>query len=88
MTTQTQIDLPITGMTCSACVRNVERSLNKQDGVDEAVVNFATERASVSYDASQLKLTDLVARVEKSGYGVATAEIDLPITGMTCRLCS
>ncbi len=87
MTSQTKINLPITGMTCSACVRNVERSLAKADGVAEAVVNFATERASLSYDPSQLKLTDLVARVEKSGYGVATAELELPITGMTCAAC-
>ena len=49
MTTQ-QIDLPVLGMTCSACVRNVERALNKTEGVDEAAVNFATERASVNYD--------------------------------------
>ena len=85
--TQAQIDLPVTGMTCAMCVRNVERALNKQDGVSEAVVNFATERATVQFDNASVKLSDLVERVEKSGYGVATAEIDLPITGMTCAAC-
>lgn len=82
-----QIEIPVTGMTCATCVRNVERGLNKQDGVDEAVVNFATERATIHYDDKAVSLADLVARVEKSGYGVATAEMELPITGMTCAAC-
>ncbi|MEM6530781.1 MAG: copper ion binding protein [Chloroflexota bacterium] len=82
-----QIELPITGMTCAMCVKNVERGLNKQDGVSEAVVNFATEHAIVNYDPAAVNVGELVARVEKSGYGVATAELDLPITGMTCAMC-
>lgn len=82
-----QISIPVTGMTCSACVRNVERALNKREGVAEAVVNFATERATVTYDPSAVKLTDIVAQVEGAGYGVAVAEIELPITGMTCAAC-
>jgi Cu+-exporting ATPase len=41
-----QIDLPITGMTCANCVRTVERTLKKTEGVSDAVVNFATEKAS------------------------------------------
>ena len=81
------IDLPITGMTCAACVRNVERSLKKADGVEVATVNLATERATVSYDPGQTTSADLIARVERAGYGVATASIDLPITGMTCAAC-
>ena len=42
-----QITLPITGMTCAACERNVTRALSRADGVEEAVINLATERASV-----------------------------------------
>lgn len=87
VTQKIMIELPITGMTCATCVRNVERALNKADGVDEAVVNFATERATVHYDPATTPLSDLIAQVEKSGYGVATAELDLPITGMTCAAC-
>jgi P-type Cu+ transporter len=82
-----QINIPITGMTCSACVRNVERALNKPEGINEAVVNYATERATVTYDPSAVKLPEIVAQVEKAGYGVAVAEVDLPITGMTCAAC-
>jgi len=86
MTTK-QIDLPITGMTCAACVRNVERALKKTEGVDIANVNIATERATISYDYETVTTADLIKSVENSGYGVATATVDLPITGMTCAAC-
>ncbi len=82
-----EISLPVTGMTCAMCVNNVERSLRKTDGVAAAQVNLATEKAAVKYDASKLKPRDLVSQVEKSGYGVARASVDLPISGMTCAMC-
>ena len=86
MTTH-EITLPVTGMTCAMCVKNVERSLQRADGVAEVSVNLATEQAKVQYDADKLKTTDLVAQLERAGYGVAAASIDLPITGMTCAMC-
>lgn len=82
-----QIKLPITGMTCAACEKNVNRALNKADGVSEAMVNLATENATVSYDATVTDPAKLIERVEKFGYGVATASVELPITGMTCAAC-
>ncbi len=42
-------DLAVTGMTCAACVGRVERALQQTDGVVEATVNLATERATVRY---------------------------------------
>lgn len=86
MTTQ-QISLPITGMTCANCARTVERTLSKTEGVESANVNFATERALVIFDPTQVKMNDVIMRVDKAGYGVAQASIDLPITGMTCASC-
>ncbi|MBL8117589.1 MAG: copper-translocating P-type ATPase [Anaerolineae bacterium] len=86
MSTQ-QISLPITGMTCANCARTVERTLTKTTGVDSVNVNFATERASVEFDPSQVKVSDMIERISKAGYGVAQATIDLPITGMTCASC-
>ncbi len=74
-------------MTCASCVRNVERALQKTDGVEEATVNLATERASVSFDPAQVDVNRLVQRVEDAGYGVATGTLELPITGMTCASC-
>ncbi|MDL1902446.1 copper-translocating P-type ATPase, partial [Anaerolineae bacterium CFX9] len=82
-----QIELPITGMTCASCVRNVERALTKTDGVETASVNLATERASISYDSASVTVPELIERVEKAGYGVAVSTLELPITGMTCASC-
>lgn len=84
---QNQIELPITGMTCASCVRNVERALNKTEGVTTASVNLATERASIEFDPSLVDASRLIERVKDAGYGVATASIELPITGMTCASC-
>jgi P-type Cu+ transporter len=74
-----QLTLPITGMTCANCVATVERNLKKLDGVQTAVVNLSSERATVDFDASKLKLTDFIARVDRAGYGVASGEADLII---------
>ncbi|MCY4020624.1 MAG: heavy metal translocating P-type ATPase [Chloroflexi bacterium] len=82
-----EISLPVTGMSCAMCVNNIEQGLRKADGVDEVHVNLATEKAAVQYDASKVDMRDLVSQIEKSGYGVATVSIDLPITGMTCAMC-
>src|SRR5450759_2685672 len=79
MTETKQLTLPITGMTCANCVAAVERGLKKQGGVQAAVVNLSSERATVTFDPSTAGLTDLVARVERAGYGVATGEADLVI---------
>ncbi|MDQ7026519.1 MAG: heavy metal translocating P-type ATPase [Anaerolineae bacterium] len=86
MATQ-MIKLPITGMTCATCEKNVNRALTKTDGVSESVVNLATDNASVTYDPSVTDPAKLVEQIEKFGYGVATATVDLPITGMTCAAC-
>ncbi|MEW5830070.1 MAG: heavy metal translocating P-type ATPase [Chloroflexota bacterium] len=74
-----QLTLPVTGMTCANCVATVERSLKKLDGVGGAVVNLSSERASVEFDPSLVALSDLIGRVERAGYGIATGEIDLAI---------
>lgn len=67
---QQQITLPITGMHCANCVNTVSRALKKVDGVLEAEVNYATERATVMLDAGLANKADLIAAVENAGYGV------------------
>src|SRR6266508_4868233 len=74
-----QLTLPITGMTCANCVATVERNLKKLDGVNTAVVNLSSERATVQFDSAKLALSDMIARVQRAGYGVATGEADLII---------
>jgi Cu+-exporting ATPase len=79
MTATKQLTLPITGMTCANCVATVERNLKKLDGVNTAVVNLSSERATVDFDSSKLNLGDVIARVQRAGYGIATGEAELVI---------
>ena len=63
-----QIDLGIGGMTCASCVSRVERALKKVDGVVSAVVNLASERATLTYVPGLVARGDLVKAVEAAGY--------------------
>ncbi|MEO8288381.1 MAG: heavy metal translocating P-type ATPase [Chloroflexota bacterium] len=83
----TELKLPVGGMTCASCVRRVERALQKVEGVTDAGVNLATERATVKYDPTLATIDSLKAAVEKAGYTVPTEEASLPIDGMTCASC-
>ncbi|MBT1097302.1 cation-translocating P-type ATPase [Streptomyces sp. Tu102] len=67
------VELLIGGMTCASCAARVEKKLNRMDGVT-ATVNYATEKAKVSYPAG-IEVADLIAVVEKTGY---TAEEPAP----------
>ncbi|WP_040225623.1 heavy metal translocating P-type ATPase [Bhargavaea cecembensis] len=61
-------EFDITGMTCSACATRIEKGLNKMDGVSAANVNLALEKATISYNPSEVTVRDLIAKVEKLGY--------------------
>ncbi len=65
-----EVVLPIAGMTCASCVNRIERYLRKADGVLEANVNLATERATVRVDPGLAGRAELVAAVEAAGYDV------------------
>ena len=82
------ITLPITGMSCANCALSIERTLKKVQGVGGTNVNFAAEQASVSFDSEKVKVSHLVKMIEDAGYGIATAKVELPITGMTCANCA
>ena len=58
-------------MTCASCVNRIERFLNGADGVADATVNLATERATVRYDPGVIDRTGIVAAIEAAGYDVA-----------------
>jgi len=77
MTEAKQITLPITGMYCANCVSTIERNLKKVDGVQNASVNLSSERATVQFDPAKAGLGDMVARVQRAGYGIATGTTDL-----------
>ncbi|MDQ0961654.1 Cu+-exporting ATPase [Streptomyces sp. B4I13] len=68
-----EVELLIGGMTCASCAARVEKKLNRMDGV-AATVNYATEKARISYPAG-VEVADLIATVVKTGY---TAEEPAP----------
>lgn len=69
-----RVILPIKGMTCANCVATVERNVKKVEGVQDAVVNLSTEKATIGYDDHVATLGDMVARIRRAGYDVAQAE--------------
>jgi P-type Cu+ transporter len=81
------LELGVQGMTCANCVGRVERGLNKLQGVQQASVNLATERATVQYDPASTTEQALVAGVRDTGYEPVTAEAELTVQGMTCANC-
>ncbi|XTZ16935.1 heavy metal translocating P-type ATPase [Micromonospora echinospora] len=74
-----RIELAIGGMTCASCASRIEKKLNRLDGVT-ATVNYATEKASVSYDDT-VTPQDLIATVEKTGYTAALPAPPTPAAG-------
>ena len=72
--TSREVTLKIVGMTCAACVAAVEKALKKVDGVMDAVVNLATEKAFVRYDPRRVSILDLREAVRGAGYDVSEEE--------------
>ena len=88
MTEKTQVNFPITGMTCVNCAANLERALKKVPGVQDAAVNFASEQAAVTLDSGDVPMSSLVDGIQGAGFGVAKASVTIPVTGMTCANCA
>ncbi len=66
--------LNIEGMTCASCSGAVERALKKQKGVSSVSVNLTTNKATLSYDPSIIKMSALKAAVDKAGYKASEIE--------------
>ena len=86
-TDRKEISIPVAGMTCAACVRKVEKTLNDLPGVDAATVNLSAGKAGVVYDPSVCDVPAMVERVEEIGYDVPAAKISLLVLGMTAGHC-
>lgn len=80
--------LPVTGMTCANCARAIERAVGGQEGVASAHVNFGTEQVHVAFDPEKAGIDDIIERIRKAGYGVASRRAELPVSGMTCANCA
>lgn len=62
------VRLNIEGMTCSACASRVEKSLKALDGITTVNVNINTNKATIKYNSSDIKVRDMISAVEKAGY--------------------
>ncbi|MCL2520042.1 MAG: heavy metal translocating P-type ATPase [Spirochaetaceae bacterium] len=69
-----KVNINIGGLSCAACAKRVERALAKTAGVSVATVNYATEKAAISFDNKQTNLTALAQVVNKAGYKWLGAE--------------
>ncbi len=85
--------LAVAGMTCASCVMRVEKKLKKVPGVRDAVVNLATERATITYDPHEANPETFVQAVTAAGYEATVESEDEPlaatlaVSGMTCAAC-
>jgi P-type Cu+ transporter len=80
------ITLPITGMTCANCAMTIERTLKKKvPGIMNASVNFATERASVEFSPDAVSIDQIVAAIEKAGYGAVMPSEDVEDAELAAR---
>jgi Cu+-exporting ATPase len=67
-TESVKISIPVGGMSCAACAQRVEKALNKLDGVENAAVNFATEKATILYNPHKLRVSAIKEEIEKAGF--------------------
>lgn len=81
---------PITGMSCSSCAQTIEKAVGKLPGVNEVVVNFATEKMTIEYEATLLSENVLLEAVRNAGYGVQQqlASTTFEVSGMSCSSCA
>ncbi len=84
---QHELDIPVEGMTCAACVGRVERALAKVDGVESVQVNLATNHATVQAPRGRVATADLIRAIRDSGYEAPTSEASIVVSGMTCASC-
>ncbi len=82
------LTIPLTGMSCTNCASAIENSLRRMSGVSTVSVNFANERAFVTFNSDQVNIGALVNNIKKAGYGVASSRLDLAISGMSCASCA
>ena len=82
------VNLPVTGMSCANCALSIERNLKKVKGIKSANVNFAAERADVSFDPEQVRIEEIADKIHDAGYDVAKTKVEIPVTGMSCANCA
>ena len=87
-TAEQRLTLDIEGMTCAACSTRLERALTRAEGVRQAAVNLATERAVVTIDAAETDLPSVAEAVSRAGFAVGRETLSFSVEGMTCAACA
>lgn len=82
-----QVSLPVQGMSCTACVAKVEKTLKSISGVQEVHVNLLVGKAAVAYETDKAGVPQMVKAIQDIGYEVPEEEILLTVRGMTCAAC-
>jgi Cu+-exporting ATPase len=82
-----KLEFGVSGMSCASCVSRIEKGLSKVQGVADAKVNFAAEKAAIVYDSSRVAPSELVQAVRDLGYEAKTHKVILPVQGMSCASC-
>ncbi len=91
MSVTQRITLAVNGMTCAACSARVEKVLRQQEGVVEANVNLATNKATVTFDPELITIEQLIKSITDSGYEAQPADmskVEFRVGGMTCAACA
>ncbi|MBA2859771.1 cation-translocating P-type ATPase [Methanococcus maripaludis] len=76
-----EVKLKISGMTCAVCVKTIEKSVSKMDGVESIVVNLLDESAVINFDPKIVSIEDIGIKIERLGYevlGIAEEVEELP----------
>ncbi|MDD3248244.1 MAG: heavy metal translocating P-type ATPase, partial [Methanosarcina sp.] len=66
-----KVTLNLQGMSCASCAANIEKILNKTDGVISVSVNFPLEKAVVEFNSSLISVREIIAAVQGIGYGAS-----------------
>jgi Cu+-exporting ATPase len=82
-----KVSLSVTGMSCAACARRVEKVLSGTAGGSAANANLAGETATVEYDPASADPEALIRAIEGAGYGVEKDETGFGVSGMSCAGC-
>ncbi len=85
-----RVDVLIRGMSCASCAAKIEKGLAKIDGVEEANVNFASERATVSFHPGVASVDKFLETIKNLGYEASLAgmeKVTIPVGGMSCASC-
>ena len=86
-----QFIVPVIGMTCLGCAGSVEVSSKQASAVEDATVNLASERLTLTIDSTQEQANEVLAEVrhlvKRAGYKIPTLTLSLPIIGMSCTAC-